>query len=61
MELTKEQIDRIIPDLEEPLTEDEYLASLKYDNEGFDYGSIMDYAPEKEKQYDELLAQMVRM
>ena len=61
MQLTKDQIDRIIPDLAAPLTEDEYLASLQYDNEDFDYGSIMDYAPEKEKQYDALLAQMVRM
>ena len=61
MELTKEQIDRIIPDLAAPLTEDEYLASLKYNNDGLNYGSVMDYAPEEEKQFDDLLAQMVQM
>ena len=59
MTLTKEQIDAIIPDLKAPITEDEYLACLELDNEGFDYGAIMNYDPEEALRLKKLLEQMV--
>lgn len=59
MKLTREQIDIIIPDLEAPITEDEYLASICFDNEGLDYGAIIDYDHEEERQLVALMNQMV--
>ena len=59
MMFTEEQIEMIIPDSKSQMTEDEYIAGLKYDNEGVDYGPVMNYDPEEAQQINSLLKQMV--
>lgn len=59
MRFTEEQIDAIIPDLANPITEDEYLEALMLDNEGFDFGAILHYSSESEDKLNQFLKTMM--
>ena len=46
---TQEQIDLFLPVLDHPLTEDEYLETLMIDNDGIDFGDVLDYDADEEE------------
>jgi len=57
MKFTNEELDIIIPKLEKPISEDEYLDMLKFDNRGSDFGVVMCCNPEEDRRIDAFLKQ----
>ena len=53
MMLSEKSKNRLLPILDKPMTEDEYLDTLSLDNLGVDYGSIMSYDPIQAQKYNE--------
>ena len=45
---TQEQIDLFLPNLEHPISRDEYLSTLAVNNDGFDFGDVLDYDSDEE-------------
>jgi len=45
---TDEQLNLFLPELDHPISQDEYLSSLYIDNDGVDFGEVLDYDAEEE-------------
>ena len=45
---TQEQIELFLPNLEHPISRDEYLSTLVVNNDGFDFGDVLDYDSDEE-------------
>jgi hypothetical protein len=58
MTLTKEDLDMLVPNPDVLMSLDEYIDTLKFDNEGIDYSLVIDRDPEEERELDEFLKQM---
>ena len=53
MKLTEESKNRLLPIMDKPMTEDEFLDTLSLENLGMDYGSVMSYDPVQARKFNE--------
>jgi hypothetical protein len=59
MKLSKKDLELIAPRENIPASEEEYLKMLRFDNNSIDYGKVMDYDPEEQRQIKEYLKQLM--
>ena len=59
MTFTKSDMDLFVPKLDKPITEEEYLKMLKFRNEGFEYDEVFKYDPERDKELDISLEELM--
>jgi len=59
MPLTKEDLNVIAPHVDRPMSHDEYLDMLIFDNNGYDYGAIMHYSKENDERLNCFINSMI--
>ena len=61
MNFSEEALARYMPDIDEPMSEEDYLRTyIPLSGQGKDFGEAVSYDPAKEKEYDDYIESSMR-